>query len=169
MAKISLMVLLLILLCSFQGSSDKQLAISLNVRNGTGDDPMIVLWLEKEDDEGHRTFIKTLGLFSKDYKYYKELKLWNLKSRKGESRKHVDSVTGATIKMNRRKTIHIPQNIDGHNLLDGTYLLRLSSGKDKGKVFQTFKIFIPENLSAETFNGPGYVKSVDLKVINKPK
>ena len=141
-------------------SSDKVLEMTLSVRNGTGDDPMIVVWVETDTGD----FVKTLRMFSKKKAYYKDMLGWLFKSRKAEKPADVDAVSGATIRWNRSRTISVPAQMEGHDLLDGTYVVRIESRKDKGKHYRRFKIPLPAGYSGGVHEDPGYVESVEIKV-----
>jgi hypothetical protein len=144
----------------YADSAGKTLDMTLSVRNGTGDDPMIVLWLENDTGE----FIQTLHVFSKKKEYYKDMLGWLFKSRKTEKPADVDAVSGATIKWNQTGTFSVPAQIGGHDLLDGTYILRLESRKDKGNHYRGFKIPLSKGYTGGVHEDAGYVKSVEIKV-----
>ena len=144
-------------------STGKSLDMTFSVRNGTGDDPMIVLWLENDTGE----FIQTLHVFSKKKEYYKDLLGWLFKSRKTEKAADVDAVSGATIHWNQSGTITVPAQIGTHDLLDGTCVLRIESRKDKGNHYRTFKIPLAAGYAGGVHEDEGYVKSVEIKVKNK--
>jgi len=144
----------------YADSTGKMMEMTLSVRNGTGDDPMIVVWLETDTGD----FIQTLKMFSKKKAYYKDMLGWLFKSRKAEKPADVDAVSGATIRWSRSRTISVPAQIDGHDLLDGTYVLRIESRKDKGKHYRRFKIPLPAGYSGGVHEDPGYVESVEIKV-----
>jgi hypothetical protein len=167
MKKTKQLFLALILLAVFvQGStlyadsSGKMMEMTLSVRNGTGDDPMIVVWVETDTGD----FVKTLHMFSEKKAYYKDMLGWLFKSRKTEKLADVDAVSGATIRWNRSATISVPAQIDGHDLLDGTYVLRIESRKDKGNHYRGFKIPIPAGYSGGVHEDPGYVESVKISI-----
>ena len=147
----------------YADSTGKMLEMTLSVRNGTGDDPMIVLWLET--DTGG--FVQTLHMFSKSDAYYKDMLGWLFKSRKTEKLSDLDAVSGATIRWNRSKTISVPSQLKGHDLLDGTYVLRIESRKDKGKHYRSFKIPLTAGYAGGLHENMGYVKSVEITIIDK--
>jgi hypothetical protein len=138
----------------------KVLEMTFTVRNGTGDDPMVVVWLENDAGE----FIKTLRMFSKNKAYYKDLLGWLFKSRKTEKAADIDAVSGATIRWNKSSTISVPTQVDGHDLLDGTCVLRIESRKDKGNHYRGFQIPLPKGYTGGTHEDEGYVKSVEIKI-----
>jgi hypothetical protein len=147
----------------YADSTGKSLEMTFSVRNGTGDDPMIVLWLE--DDTGE--FIKTLRMFSKNKAYYKDMLGWLFKSRKTEKAADVDAVSGATIRWNQSGTVSIPAQIGSHDLLSGPYVLRIESRKDKGNHYRGFKIPMPQGYTGGVHEDDGYVKSVEIKIKDK--
>ena len=146
-------------------SPAQNLQFTFETPRGSGDDPMIVVWLEKINAEGKRSFIKTLALYSHDHKYYKELKLWRSRNRKIETAQDVDAIVGATIKWTKTRTLTIPVQMGNHNLLDGNYMIRFESGRDKGKHYKTFKFTLPKNFKGGSFSHSGYVKKVNVKIL----
>ena len=144
----------------YADSTGKTLEMTFSVRNGTGDDPMIVLWLENDSGE----FIQTLHMFSKKKEYYKDMLGWLFKSRKTEKPADVDAVSGATIRWNQNSTFSVPAQIGSHDLLSGTYVLRIESRKDKGNHYRGFKIPLPQGYTGGVHEDEGYVKSVEIKV-----
>jgi hypothetical protein len=141
----------------------KTLDLTLSVRGGTGDDPMVVLWLENDSGE----FIQTLRMFSRKKAYYKDMLGWLFKSQKVEKAADVDAVSGATIRWNQSGTVSVPAQIRGHDLLDGTCVLRIESRKDKGNHYRGFKIPLPKGYTGGVHEDDGYVKSVEIKVKSK--
>lgn len=160
--KIFLMVLVALPLFSslYADSTGKTLDMTFAVRNGTGDDPMIVLWLENDSGE----FIKTLHMFSTKKEYYKDMLGWLFKSKSKEKPADVDAVTGATIRWNKTGTLSVPAQIGSHDLLSGSYVLRIESRKDKGNHYRGFKIPLPAGYTGGVHEDEGYVKSVEIKV-----
>ena len=146
-------------------ASTQNLEFTFHTPKGGGDDPMIVVWLERTDDEGSRQFIKTLALFSHDHKYYKELKLWRSRNTKIEKKADVDAIVGPTIQWSKKRTLILPINMDNRNLLDGSYMIRIESGKDKGKHYKTFKFELDKEFKGGSFKHSGYVNKVDIKII----
>ncbi|MEI6644484.1 MAG: DUF2271 domain-containing protein [bacterium] len=140
--------------------TNKTLEITLSVRKGTGDDPMVVLWLENNTNE----FIRTVRMFSQSKKYHKDLLGWAFKSRPKEKVADIDAVTGATIRWNKKATVSIPVQMGTRDLLDGTYILRIESRKDEGNHYRGFKIPLPAGYSGGMHEDEGYVKSVEIKV-----
>lgn len=132
-----------------------KLKITIEVRNGTGDNPMIVAWLENKNNG----FIQTLHMFSKDRKYYKDMPVWFGKSKsKGESRKEVDAVSGATVKWNQTKSAVF--EIGVASFKNKGCNIRIESRKDKGGHYKSFAIPLDEALDGGTFEHNGYVKKV---------
>lgn len=144
----------------YADSTGKTLEMTLSVRNGTGDDPMIVVWLENDTGE----FIQTLRMFSKKKEYYKDMLGWLFKSQKTEKAADIDAVSGATIRWNKTGTLSVPAQIGSRDLLDGTYVLRIESRKDKGNHYRGFKIPLPAGYIGGVHEDDGYVKSVEIKV-----
>jgi hypothetical protein len=144
----------------YADSTGKTLDMTFSVRNGTGDDPMIVVWLENDTGE----FIQTLRMFSKKKEYYKDMLGWLFKSKKTEKAADVDAVSGATIRWNKTGTLSVPAQIGARDLLDGTYVLRIESRKDKGNHYRGFKIPLPAGYTGGVHEDEGYVKSVEITV-----
>jgi hypothetical protein len=158
---ILLMVMSLALVSSlYADSTGKTLEITLSMRNGTGDEPMVVLWLEKDTGD----FVKTLKMFSQSKAYYKDLLGWLFKSRKTEKEADVDAVSGATIRWNKTATLSVPAKLGENDLLDGTYVLRLESRKDGGNHYRGFKIPLPKDYAGGKHEDAGYVQSVEISI-----
>jgi hypothetical protein len=144
--------------------TNKTLEMTFSVRNGTGDEPMIAVWLENTDGD----FIKTIQLFSKKSAYYKDLLAWRFKSKSNaQDAAGLDAVTGATIKWKKAATISVPVKQDGHDLLDGTYVLRIESRKDKGSHYRDFKIPLTKDYKGGKHEDAGYVESVEISIKDK--
>ena len=140
--------------------TNKTLEITVSVRNGSGEDPMVVAWLENSTNE----FIRTVRMFSPKKKYHKDLLAWAFKSRSKEKPADIDAVTGATIRWNKSATVSIPVKTGTQDLLDGNYVLRFESRKDKGNHYRGFKIPLPAGYTGAVHEDEGYVKSVEIKV-----
>jgi hypothetical protein len=140
--------------------TNKTLELTFSIRNGRGDEPMVVAWLENSTNE----FIRTVRMFSTSKKYYKDLLGWASKYRTKEKSADIDAVTGATIRWNKKATVSIPVQMGTRDLLDGTYILRIESRKDEGNHYRGFKIPLPAGYSGGTHEDEGYVKSVEIKV-----
>ena len=147
---------------SSAAESGRVLEMTLAVGRGTGDDPMVVVWVETDTGE----FVKTLHMFSRDKEYYKEMLVWNFKLRKSRKRAAVDGITSATINWNREKTIRIPVEAGGVNLLDGGYVIRIESSQWKGKHYRNFKIPLPKDYPGGVHESPGHVQSVKITLKN---
>lgn len=133
----------------------------LELRNGSGDYPMVALWLEDAD----RQFVQTLRRFSKDMKYYKDLTTWKLRSSKGkESHKQLDAVTSATIKWQGTGEFTIPLRTGAYDLTKGGYRVRIESRRDKGGHYRTFKIPLGAGFTGGEFEDKGYVKKITVTV-----
>jgi hypothetical protein len=140
--------------------TNKMLELTFTIRDGRGDEPMVVAWLENSSNE----FVRTIHVFSKKKQYYKDLLAWTFKSAKKEKAADIDAVSGATIKWNKSATFSISVKTGTQDLLDGTYTLRIESRKDKGNHYRGFKIPIPAGYAGGTHEDAGYVKSVEIKV-----
>lgn len=149
-----------IAMSAFAAADGRVLEMTVSVGPGSGDDPMVVVWLETDTGD----FVKTIHMFSKDKEYYKDMLAWRFKSRKKEKLSNVDGLSGATIKWKRKKTIQVPIEADGINLLDGSYVLRIESRKWEGKHYRNFKIPLPKGCQGGTYENPGYVTSVEITI-----
>jgi hypothetical protein len=145
---------------AYAEGTNKTLELTFTVRNGSGDDPMVVAWLENSTNE----FIQTVRMFSPKKKYHKDLLAWAFKSRTKEKAADIDAVTGATIRWNKSTTVSIPVKQGTRDLLDGTYVIRVESRKDKGNHYRGFKIPLPAGYTGAVHEDEGYVKSVEIKV-----
>ena len=155
---------LLLWLGSILAGEKANLRMTVEVRNGTGDDPMIVAWLE--DKNG--TFIQTLHMFSKDKKYYKDMNIWFDKRKKqGESLKQVDAVSGATIKWRQSKSAEIQFDIPEDT--GAGYVIRIESRKDKGGHYKSLSIPLAEALQGGTFEHNGYAKKITIEALKDNK
>lgn len=160
---ILLMVISLALVPSlYADSTGKALEMTFSMRNGTGDEPMVVLWLENDTGD----FVKTLKMFSKSKAYYKDLLGWLFKSRKTEKEADIDAVSGATIRWNKSAVVTVPAQIGDHDLLDGTYVLRIESRKDGGNHCRGFKIPLSKDYAGGKHEDAGYVQSVEISIKN---
>jgi hypothetical protein len=140
------------------------MAFRLEMRNGSGDYPMVVLWIEDAD----RQFVQTLRWFSKDRKYYKDLTTWTLRSSKAkEGRAELDAVTSATIKWKATGEFSIPLRTSKYDLTKGGYRIRIESRRDKGGHYRTFRIPIKAGFAGGVFEDKGYVKKVTIKIEGK--
>lgn len=141
----------------------QSLDMAFQVSKGSGEEVMIVMWLE--DDTGE--FVKTLHMFSKHKKYFKDMKAWRFKSRKKEKLSDVNAVSGPTIKWGRTGRVSIPVIQGDLNLLAGNYVLRIESSKWKGKHFRKLKIPLPKGYAGGMHDGEGYVKTIEIKLNDK--
>ncbi len=147
-------------------SDGPRLKITIHVVDGTGDDPMIVLWAENRQG-----FAKTLYWFSKDHEWYPDLTGWDkkrsdagIKNWKDEA--GIDAVMGPTIPWGSSKSCLIPIKQESFNLLDGTYRLRIEQCKDKGGHYKNFKIPLRSNFAGGELNeANGYISSIKIEVI----
>jgi hypothetical protein len=142
--------------------TNKMLELTFTIRDGRGDEPMVVAWLENSSNE----FVRTVHVFSKKKQYYKDMLAWTFKSAKKEKAADIDAVSGATIKWNKSATFSIPVKTGTQDLLDGTYTLRIESRKDKSNHYRGFKIPLTAGYTGGVHEDAGYVKSVEIKVVD---
>jgi hypothetical protein len=131
---------------------------------GSLDQPMIAVWLE--DSKG--TFIRTLHVFSKAQKWYKDMTAWYPRSKPLETKADVDAVVGATIIWGSVEHLKLPTTIGKINLLSGQYVLRWESIKDHSKHYIDFAIPLKKGFAGGTFQHKGYVRQVEI-AMNPPK
>ena len=142
------------------------LKITVDVVNGTGDDPMIVVWAESR-----KGFTKTLYWFSKDEEWYKDLTTWDKKRssagyKRWQDEPGVDAVMGPTIPWGGSKTCTIPIQQGKINLLDGSYRLRIEQCKDKGGHYKKFKLPLTKNFTGGVLDKKnGYISKLKIEVV----
>ncbi|MFA7369984.1 MAG: DUF2271 domain-containing protein [Kiritimatiellales bacterium] len=144
----------------YADSTAKTLEITVSIRDGSNDNPMMVLWLENNDGD----FIKTLHMFSKRKTHYENLKGWASKSKEIEKPDDIDAVSGATVGWNQTGTVSIPAQIGAIDLLSGKYVLRLESRTHFGENYRSLTIPLPEDYTGSAYEDIGCMKSVDVKV-----
>lgn len=138
---------LLLLLAAGAPAADGSLTIELDLGPGTGDNPMIVVWLETTAGD----FVRTLQMFSKDKKYYHDMTVW-WKGHDGNAADGLDAVIGPTIKWTTGKSATMPLDFAGINLLSGKYQIHIEQRRDKGGHFNT-RIPLPPTFSSGTIDG----------------
>jgi hypothetical protein len=143
-------------------AEDRVLEMTVSAGGGSGEEVMIVVWAETTEGD----FVKTLHMFSKHKEYFNDMLAWRFKSRNKESESYVDGVSGATIKWGKKRTVVIPVEEDGVNLLDGNHLLRIESRVWEGKHYRKFKIALPADYAGGIHTDKGYAKSVEIKIRN---
>lgn len=148
---------LLFLAAATSLSAADSLEVKLTMRNGKGDAPMVVMWIENDSGD----FVRTLHMYSKSKKYYKDMLAWRFKSRH-ENKSTLDAISSATIKWRRTKTITVPVRQGKVDLLDGSYILRIESRKDKGGHYRSFSIPLPKGYKGGTHSHKGYISQVDI-------
>ena len=142
------------------------LKVTIDVVDGTGDDPMIVIWAESR-----KGFTKTLYWFSKDSEWYPDLTYWDGKRTKAgfkqwQDEPGIDAVMGPTIPWGGSKSCQIPIQQGDIDLLSGNYRLRIEQCKDKGGHFKKFKLPLPKNFNGGKLDKPiGYMKSLAIEVV----
>lgn len=150
-----MLMLRLICFSSIHAEDPIKIKMTVEVCNGTGDDPMVVAWLET----GQKSFIKTLHMFSKDHEYYKDMTLWYTKRKKRrEKQAYLDAVVGATCKWRQKKSAWL--KLYPHKRFGKGYVIRVESRKDKGGHYKSFKIPYDEAVKGGTFTHKGYVRKV---------
>ena len=141
------------------------LKVTIEVVDGTGDDPMIVIWAESR-----KGFEKTLYWFSKDSEWYPDLTVWDGKRskayKKWQNEPGIDAVMGPTIPWGGTKSCKIPITFGNVDLLSGQYRLRIEQCKDKGGHFKKFKLPLPKNFKGGKLDKTiGYMKSLNIEVV----
>jgi hypothetical protein len=135
-------------------AADPQLVFDLTLAEGSGDAPMIMAWVEKADG----TFVRTVHIFSKDHKYYKDMLTW-ASAREGKT-DNLDAVVGATISWGQHKVVKVPAG----DLLGGGLVLRLEQRKDKGGHYKKRKIPLTADWPGVTLEKEGYFAKLVITV-----
>jgi hypothetical protein len=156
---------LLLPVLAARADGDRVLQMTFAVRNGSGDNPMVAVWVESAEGE----FVKTLRVFSKTLAYHRDLTAWRFKSKASEKDPGYDAITGATIKWGRQASLTVPVKTGDRDLLDGSYVLRIESRKFNGQHYRTFKIPLTKEFAGGKFEDAGYVASVEVAVKDAPK
>ena len=140
-------------------AAEASLTIDVEVGAGTGDPPMIIVWLETNEGD----FVRTLQVFSKDKKYYKDLTVW-WKSHDGNAADPIDAVIGPTIKYTSSKSASIPLALGGINILDGKYQLHIEQRRDKGGHYKKLRVPLPATFASGSIAGEGYISKINFTV-----
>lgn len=135
------------------------MTMEVEVGAGTGDPPMIIVWLETTNGD----FVRTLQVFSKDKKYYKDLTVW-WKNHDGNAADPIDAVIGPTIKYTVAKSAIIPLVQGGVNLLDGNYQLHIEQRRDKGGHYKKLRVPLPTTFASGSMPGEGYISKITFTV-----
>lgn len=135
-------------------AADPQLVFDLTLAEGSGDAPMIMAWVEKADG----TFVRTVQIFSKDHKYYKDMLTWAA-AREGRT-DSIDAVVGPTIAWGQHKVVKTPAG----DLLGGDLVLRIEQRKDKGGHYKKRKIPLTANWPGVTLDKEGYFARLVITV-----
>jgi hypothetical protein len=150
-------ILLPFLLVTAVSAGDPQLVLDLTLVEGSGDKPMIVVWVEKSDG----TFVRTLHMFSKDKKYYKDMLVWAAaRDTSGEDAKALDAVVGATPTWTGHQVVKVPAK----DLLGGDMVLRVEQRKDKGGHYKKRKVPITVNWPGVSLEKEGYLASLIVTI-----
>jgi hypothetical protein len=146
-------------LCAFLGfglatAADTALTLDLTLVEGTGDEVMIVAWLEKEDG----TFVRTLQWFSEDRKYFKDLNVWEDARAGRENDQQVDAVVGPTIVWGGRRTVRVPLP-EG---LGQGLVLRIEQYKDKAGHYKKYKAKLTADFTGVSGEKSGYIAKLAI-------
>lgn len=146
----SLLLLLPVLACA----ADPTLVIDLTLTEGSSDVPMIVMWVEKTDG----TFVRTVHMFSKDKKYYKDMLTW-AGAREGRE-SDIDAVVGPTPAWGGHTSVRVPA---GDLLKDGM-VLRIEQRKDKAGHYKKRKLPLSPAWPGVTLDKEGYLQHCTITV-----
>lgn len=141
-------------------AADPILLIDLSVVESSGDNPMIVMWVEKADG----TFVKTLQMFSKDSKYFPDMLSWHAARQGREDKAALDAVVGATVKWGQSRQLRIPVVAGGVNLLQGDLVLRIEQRKDKGGHYRKRRIPLPADWPGVTLEKEGFISKLTISI-----
>lgn len=147
-------ILALFCLALSLSAADPQLVFDITLAEGSGDKPMIVAWVEKADG----TFVRTLQMFSKDKKYFKDMLSWTA-AREGKT-DSLDAVVGPTIAWGQHKVVKVPAG----DLLGGDLVLRIEQRKDKGGHYKKRKIPLTADWPGVTLEKEGYFAKLVITV-----
>jgi hypothetical protein len=131
------------------------ITMEVEVTPGSGDDPMIMVWLENEKGE----FIRTLQTFTKHKEYFKDLTVWWGKREKAKA-DTLDAVMGPTIKWGGKKSATVPLVIEGNNILSGNFKIRIEQRKDKGGHYKKMTIPLTPTFASGVVKGDGYITQI---------
>ena len=128
--------LLLVLFSGFAAVSaaDPQLAFDFTLIDKPGKNPLLVAWIE--DDKGK--FVRTLHVFGKAQKHFKDLATWWRKRGSTEPQKALDAVVGPTITWKQHVALKVPAS----DIRVG-YVLRIEQGQEAKPDFHADKLTIP--------------------------
>jgi hypothetical protein len=147
-----------VLACVAAAPAADSLVMTVELASGTSDSPMVVAWVV----DANGGFVKTLRMFSKDRKYFKDMTSWMKSRGDREKDSELDAVIGPTIKWKGTQTVTFPVNAGGINLLDGSYTIRIEQNKDKGGHYKSTKIPLGADFKGVTLNDQGYIKSLAI-------
>ena len=151
------------LVSTLYADSGKTLEITVTIRDGNNDNPMMVLWLETDAGD----FVQTLHMYSKRKTHYEKLRGWASKSKDAEKPDDIDAVSGATVGWNQSSTISIPAQIGTIDLLNGKYVFRIESRTHFGENSRSLTIPLSEDYTGSAYEDIGSMKSVNIKVKDK--
>jgi hypothetical protein len=151
---------LALLLAAAASAAEPALTFDLTLVEASGDAPMIAMWLEKSDG----SFVKTLQIFSKDHKYYKDMLVWTAAREGNESKAQLDAVVGPTITWGQSRHLAVPLSADGIDLLAGDLVLRIEQRKDKGGHYKKRKIPLTADYAGQTIEKEGYIGKLVIAV-----
>ncbi len=134
------------------------LTMEVTVTPGSGDDPMIMVWLETTNG----TFVRTLQTFTKHEKYFHDLTVWWALHKAAKN--DTDAWMGPTIKWKGSKSATVPLVVNGVNMLDGNHQIRIEQRKDKGGHYKKMCIALPATFGSGTAKGEGYITQIKFTV-----
>ena len=166
-----LTVISILILLGFASTADAAskskkgtMTITIETTEGTGDEVMIVIWVENK-----KGFTRTLYWFSEDDEWFPDLTTWEKKRAKSgfeiwADEPGIDAVIGPTIGWEEKKSCTIPLVIDGVNILDGSYRLRIEQCQDGGGHYKKFKLPLKSSFKGGALGEFGYIKKLSIKV-----
>ncbi len=147
---------LLLAAASLIAAAEPTITIDLALKAGSGDKPMVVAWVERTDG----TFVRTLHMFSRDRKYFKDMTTWSAARAGQETDAAVDAVSGATVSWASHQKITVPAT----GLLGGDMVLRIEQRKDKGGHYKKDKYPIAADWRGVLISDRGYIASATVSV-----
>ena len=152
----SLLALAFCLCEPFALAADPVLLFDLTMVEGSGDAPMIVAWVEKTDG----TFVRSLHMFNKDKKYYKEMLTWSSAREGRETEKELDAVVGPTPAWGSHQVVRVP----AAGILEEGMVLRIEQRKDKGGHYKKRKLPLAPDWPGATLTKEGYLANLMITV-----
>ena len=126
-------IIIMLIVAASLSAADPELVFDVTLIDKQGKNPLIVAWLE--DDRGK--FIRTMHVFGKAKKHFKDLTTWWSKRGSKEDQKTLDAVVGATVFWKQHVVVKTPAT----GIPLGS-VLRIEQGQESKPDYDTAKISI---------------------------